>query len=211
MLKINAWVQQSSNRRNLISFRHKHIQGFGAWVILLPLFGTPTGCRTLAMVIWETAAHSGVWRQGRSRTIFGLFKRLWIPLLVLVVVGGAGFTVSRLHGIFGSEKHTSYSDTRADESETYDPKQMIYEVFGPPGTVANISYFDKDTEPQYITGISLPWTLQFDMGSTTAIGSLMAQGDSDNIGCRIIVDGEVKAERTSNNVNAFTSCLLKNG
>lgn len=138
-------------------------------------------------------------------------KRLWIPLLVLAVVGVAGFTVSRLHGIFGSEQRSTYSDTQADNAETYDPKQMTYEVFGAPGTVANISYFDKDTEPQYITGVSLPWTLEFDMGSSTAIGSLMAQGDSGNIGCRIIIDGDVKAERISHNVNAFTSCLLKNG
>lgn len=138
-------------------------------------------------------------------------KRLWIPLLVLVVVGVAGFTVSRLHGIFGSEKRPTYSDTKADAAETYDPKQMVYEVFGAPGTVANISYFDKDTEPQYITGVSLPWSVEFDMGSTTAIGSLMAQGDSSKIGCRILVDGDVKDERISNNVNAFTSCLLKNG
>jgi hypothetical protein len=138
-------------------------------------------------------------------------KRAWIPLLILVVVAAGGFTVSRLHGIFGSEKRVSYADTKAAESKPFDPKVMVYEVFGPPGTVANISYFDKDTEPQYITGISLPWTLEFDMGTTTAVGSLMAQGDSDNIGCRITVDGEVKAEKTSDNVNAFTSCLLKNG
>ncbi|EUA56851.1 conserved membrane family protein [Mycobacterium xenopi 4042] len=37
----------------------------------------------------------------------------------------------------------------------------------------------------------------------------MAQGDSNSIGCRIVVDGEVKAERVSNEVNAFTFCLLK--
>lgn len=136
---------------------------------------------------------------------------MWIPLVVLVVIAAGGFTVSRLHGIFGSENRQTYTDTAAAESKPFDPKQMTYEVFGASGTVANISYFDKDTEPQYITDIPLPWTLTFDMGSTTAIGSLMAQGDSDNIGCRITVDGEVKAEKISDNVSAFTSCLLKNG
>jgi len=131
--------------------------------------------------------------------------------LVVVVVAAGGYTVSRLHGIFGSENRRTYTDTAAAESKPFDPKQMVYEVFGPPGTVANISYFDEDTEPRYITDISLPWTLQFDMGNTTAIGSLMAQGDSDNIGCRITIDGEVKAEKISDSTNAFTSCLLKNG
>jgi Mycobacterium membrane protein len=39
----------------------------------------------------------------------------------------------------------------------------------------------------------------------------MAQGDSDSIGCRIIIDGVVKDERSVNTVNAYTFCLDKNG
>jgi hypothetical protein len=136
-------------------------------------------------------------------------KRVWIPLLVLIVGVAAGFTVSRLHGIFGSENRVTYADTKVADERPYDPKKMVYEVFGAPGTVANISYFDEEAEPRYIRDVPLPWTLEFDIGEATAIGSLMAQGDSDSIGCRIIVDGEVKSEKTSNNVNAFTSCLLK--
>jgi hypothetical protein len=38
--------------------------------------------------------------------------RLWIPLIITVVIGAGGFTVSRLHGIFGSEKRPSYADSR---------------------------------------------------------------------------------------------------
>lgn len=37
----------------------------------------------------------------------------------------------------------------------------------------------------------------------------MAQGDSDMIGCRILVNNEVKTEKISNEVNAFTSCVLQ--
>ena len=75
--------------------------------------------------------------------------------------------------------------------------------------MANISYFDVNAEPQHVTGASLPWSLQFAITEASAVGSVVAQGDSDSIGCRIVVDGEVKAERISNQVNAFTSCLLK--
>jgi hypothetical protein len=52
--------------------------------------------------------------------------------------------------------------------------------------------------------------LEFETSEATAVGSVVAQGDSDSIGCRIVVDGEVKAQRISNEVNAFTFCLLKN-
>ena len=116
--------------------------------------------------------------------------------------------MSRLHGIFGSEKRPSYADTKINNTAPFNPKHLTYEVFGPPGTVANISYFDVNAEPQHIQGASLPWSLQFAIAETSAVGSVVAQGDSDDIGCRIIVDDEVKAERISNGVNAFTSCLL---
>lgn len=136
-------------------------------------------------------------------------KRLWIPLLALVVIAVGGFTVSRLHGIFGKEQRTTYADTRAVDSRPYDPKVMVYEVWGTPGSVANISYFDEETEPRYIKDVPLPWRMEFDMGTQTATGSIMAQGTGDSIGCRITVDGEVKAEKVSYQVNAFTSCMLK--
>jgi hypothetical protein len=145
----------------------------------------------------------------RRSTIFGLLRRLWIPLLVLAVISAGGFAVSRLHTIFGSENHPSYADTKVSENKPFNPKHMTYEVFGPPGTIADISYFDINANPQFVQKVSLPWALKFDITKATAVGSIMAQGDSDNIGCRITVDDEVKAEKVSNQVNAFTSCLLK--
>jgi hypothetical protein len=128
---------------------------------------------------------------------------------VLVVACAGGFTVSRLHGIFGSENRVTYADTKVEDSEPFNPKVLTYEVFGPAGAVANISYFDQNAEPTFVEGASLPWTLKFDLTETAAMGSVLAQGDSDSIGCRILVDDEVKAEKIANQTNAFTSCLLK--
>jgi hypothetical protein len=128
---------------------------------------------------------------------------------VLVVVCAGAFTVSRLHGIFGSEKRAAYADTKVNDSKPFNPKHLTYEVFGPAGTVANISYFDANSEPTYVKGASLPWSLNFELTEAAAAGSILAQGDSDSIGCRILVDDKVKAEKISNQYNAFTSCLLK--
>ena len=142
-------------------------------------------------------------------TILRVLRRLWIPLLVLAVGAAGGFTVSRLHGIFGSENRATYADTKVEDSKPFNPKRLTYEVFGPAGTVANISYFDQNAEPTFVEGASLPWSLKFDLTETAALGSVLAQGDSDSIGCRILVDDEVKTEKVANQVNAFTSCLLK--
>jgi Mycobacterium membrane protein len=40
--------------------------------------------------------------------------------------------------------------------------------------------------------------------------NIVAQGDSDSIGCRII-NGAVKDERSVNTLNAYTFCLDKSG
>ena len=75
--------------------------------------------------------------------------------------------------------------------------------------MADISYFDVNGDPQHVDGASLPWSLEFATTSAAIVGNIVAQGDSDSIGCRILVDGVVKAEKTTHEVNAFTFCLLK--
>ena len=117
--------------------------------------------------------------------------------------------MSRLHGVFGSEKRVSYSDTRINDTKPFNPKHVTYEVFGPPGTLAEISYFDANGDPQHLSGAHLPWSLEFPITQATSAASIVAQGDSDSIGCRILVDGVVKAEKTTHEVEAFTFCQLK--
>ena len=116
--------------------------------------------------------------------------------------------MSRLHGIFGSEKRPSYADTRVNDAKPLNQKYMRYEVFGPARTVAKISYFDANADPQHVVA-RLPWSLEFPITAATAVGSVVAQGDSDSISCRIWVDGVVKAEKMTREVSAFTYCLLK--
>ncbi|MDH6196191.1 hypothetical protein M2272_002834 [Mycobacterium frederiksbergense] len=136
-------------------------------------------------------------------------KRLWIPLVIAVVLVAGGFTVLRLHGVFGSQVRPMYSDTEAEKRKPYDPKQLEYEVFGPPGTVANISYFDVNADPQFVEKASLPWSLKFAMTEATAMANVIAQGNTDSIGCRITVDDKVKTEKIGQGESAFTYCLLK--
>lgn len=135
--------------------------------------------------------------------------RTWIPLVILVVVIVGGFTVHRIRGFFGSENRPSYSDTNLENSKPFNPKHLTYEIFGPPGTVADISYFDVNSEPQRVDGAVLPWSLHITTNDAAVMGNIVAQGNSDSIGCRITVDGKVRDERVSNEVNAYTYCLVK--
>lgn len=151
-------------------------------------------------------------QKGRRRNrgfVLKALTRLWIPFVVVAVLAAGGLTVSRLHGIFGSEKSLSYGDTKNDKGKPFNPKKMKYEIFGPSGTAAQISYFDEEGNPVH-TNATLPWSLEFPISAAAGIGSIAAQADSDTIGCRITIDGEIKAEETTTHeVSSFVSCLLK--
>ena len=142
-------------------------------------------------------------------TAVKLLSRIWLPLVILLVLGLGGYAVVRLHGVFGSEKYPTYASGPQTDTKPVNQKQLVYEVFGPEGTVADISYFDAQAQPQQITGAALPWTVTVTSDSPAVVGSVVAQGDSYSIGCRISVNGEIKDEKVSNEAHAFTSCLVK--
>ena len=142
--------------------------------------------------------------------IVRVLRPVWIPLVVGVVIVCGGFAVSRVHSLFSAEKRPSYV-AQVDDAGSFDPKQVIYEVFGSAGSVADISYFDANFQPQHVDGVALPWSLKIAANSQSVVGSVVAQSNSDNIGCRIVVDGVVKAERISDEVYAYTHCLVTDG
>ena len=55
----------------------------------------------------------------------------------------------------------------------------------------------------------LPWTLSVITTLPSVSVNVVAQADSDQIGCRIIVNDVVKDERSANGVNAQTFCIVK--
>jgi hypothetical protein len=136
-------------------------------------------------------------------------RRWWTVLVVAVVVAVAGFCVDRLHGIFGSHNNTSAGSGISDQTDPFNPKHITLEVFGDPGAVATINYVDIDVQPQQVLNAALPWSLTMVTTQPGAFSNLVAQGNSDSLGCRITVDGEVKDERIVNEVNAYTFCLVK--
>jgi hypothetical protein len=112
--------------------------------------------------------------------------------------------------VFGSNNEiTSAGAGLANDAAPFNPKRVTYEIFGPDGTVATINYLDLDAQPQEVEDASLPWSITLTTTAPASNANIVAQGDSDTIGCRITVDGKVKDEKTSNEVNAQTFCLVK--
>jgi hypothetical protein len=132
-------------------------------------------------------------------------------LVAVLVVAVAGFAVYRLNGMFGSHDVTSTPSNAANDIVPFNPKHVVMEVFGAPGTVATITYTDVDAQPQRVDDATLPWTYDTTTTQPTVFVNISAQGDSDSISCRIKIDDVVKDERTANTLNAYTYCLDKSG
>jgi Mycobacterium membrane protein len=132
-------------------------------------------------------------------------------LVAVLVVALAGFAIFRLHGIFGSTDSTSANSALANEIVPFNPKQVVLEVFGAPGAVATINYLDVDAQPQQARDAPLPWSFTITSTEPAVVANVVAQGNGDTIGCRIIVNGVVKDERTVNKADAYTFCLDKSG
>jgi hypothetical protein len=140
-----------------------------------------------------------------------LVKRGWILLVAIAVVAAAGFAVYRLHGIFGSHYSTSTASAFSNEIVPFNPKHVVVDVFGAPGSVATINYLDVNAQPQHVDDVPLPWSYDTTTTEPAIFINVMAQGNSDSIGCRISIDGAVKDERTVTTMNAYAYCLDKSG
>jgi hypothetical protein len=143
----------------------------------------------------------------RAIPIGRALKKLWIPLVLVVVLAVSGLVVSRLHGMFASEDLNANAGAGI-EIVQFNPKVMVYDVYGPAGSTAQISYFDPDANVHSITA-PLPWSITLSTTLPAVSASLMARSDGDEIGCRVTVNGTVREEQSANGVNAQTYCLVK--
>lgn len=142
--------------------------------------------------------------------MYGAVKRLWLPLLVVAVVAVGTFTVHRVRGYFGDHDDSGASQVFED-TKPFHPKVVVYDIFSPTGTYADINYLDLEAQPQRLDGAGLPWSLSLSTTNPAVSPTIVAQGDGDAIGCRITVDGVLKDERIATGVSAQTFCIVKSG
>lgn len=136
-----------------------------------------------------------------------VLKRVWLPLLVVVAMGIGAVSVTHLRSVFGSDGAV-VTPVGSDTAQKFNPKVVVYEVFGS-GSTAVINYTDLDGLPQKTGEVPLPWSLRLETTVPSVMPNLLAQGNGESIGCRVVVDDVVKDERTAEGVNSATYCLVK--
>lgn len=144
-----------------------------------------------------------------SWSVGSFVKRRWTSIVTVIVVAIVAFCVYRLHGIFGSNNAVTRPSADTLENTGYNPKRVLFEVFGSPGSYATINYLDENAQPQRVDDVVLPWSTTLTTDDPTLFADLRAQGDGTTIGCRITVNEIVKDERSTDNVNGYIACLDK--
>jgi Mycobacterium membrane protein len=116
--------------------------------------------------------------------------------------------VSRLHKVFGSQDLNANAGAGIKIVQ-FNPKVVKYEVDGPPGSTANINYWDADANTHQVNGAPLPWSYTISTTLPAVSANIMAQTDGNHIGCRITVDGVLREHQSMTGHNAQTYCLVK--
>ncbi len=135
-------------------------------------------------------------------------KRAWVPLVLIVVLGVSTLVVTRLHKVFGSEDLNANAGAGIKIVQ-FNPKVVKYEILGPPGSTANINYWDADANTHQINGAPLPWTYTLSTTLPAVSANIMAQSDANHIACRITVDDVLREHQSAEGENAQTFCLVK--
>jgi hypothetical protein len=144
----------------------------------------------------------------RTATV-AVMRRAWVAAVVACAVGVGAIAVNHLRGAFGSEPIFSATGSSAQPLAPSAIKHVRYEIYGPTDTTGAVSYLDKNAQPQSADFTTLPWTYTIETTVPAVIASVVAQGNSAAIGCRITVNGRIEDDQSADGHHAQISCLVK--
>lgn len=139
--------------------------------------------------------------------MYRLLKRFWIPLLLVVVVGIGGYAIAQIRS--SVIPRPAKAAEGSGVTVNVNPKHITYEVVGSGGT-ANLNYLDENGQPHLIENASLPWSFTIVTTLPSMSANIVAQGSGTrHLRCRVIVDGQVRDDRNSDEYAPFVYCLVK--
>jgi len=146
-------------------------------------------------------------QRARTSPITRVLRRTWLLLAVFFVALVATLGIYRLHSMLGVHPLPPVRVAADDDVPQFAPKRVTYEVFGPAPT-GKIAYLDPDARVQRLESVPLPWSQTITTPLPSVTVNLLAQSNSDMIGCRIVVNDAVKDERSETGPKALTFCQV---
>jgi hypothetical protein len=144
--------------------------------------------------------------------VFRIVKRAWMPLLLVVVIALGAYAVVRIRDTFGANAGVASGEGNADNTKPFNPKHITYEITGGPGGSVDVDYLDENGQPHRVDAAPMPWSYTIVTTLPSMSANVVAQGSStavDALRCRVIVDGQVRDDRHSDDYQPFIYCLVK--
>ena len=88
-------------------------------------------------------------------------------------------------------------------------KRLTYELFGSVGEGGMLVWVDIDGHPHQVNLTTLPWSHTETTTLTVVSGSISTQVHGGQVGCRMLVNGVVRAEQSDTHQDAHVFCLVK--
>ena len=143
--------------------------------------------------------------------MFRMLTKAWMPLLLVVVVALGAYAVLRIRGDIGGQDLTTAADNGGGFTDPFNPKHITYEISS---SAANggvsVDYLDENGQPHHVDG-TLPWSFTIVTTLPSMSANIVAQADTsvDDLRCRVVVDGQVRDDRSTDEYKPFIYCLVK--
>lgn len=144
----------------------------------------------------------------RRRSAGRLFSKLWLPAVALVMIAVIGYGVNKVRHSSDAISHPPSTSSIPATVVQINPKNVTYEVFGDLGGGGRVVYANLDSQPTAVTLTALPWSHSMTTMSPSVTLSLVTQVDGSSLGCRIIVNGEVRDEQSVAHDGAAVACTV---
>jgi hypothetical protein len=142
--------------------------------------------------------------------MFRILKKAWIPLLLVVVVTLGAYAVVRIRDSVSAGRTATNAGGNGDNTKPFNPKHITYEITGAGGNV-NLDFLDENGQPHRVDAAALPWSFTIVTTLPSMSANIVAQGDKgvNGLGCRVVVDGQVRDQRSTEEYKPFIYCLVK--
>jgi hypothetical protein len=144
--------------------------------------------------------------------VAGILKRAWIPLLLVVVVALGAYAVLRVRGDIGGHNLSGGTEVGAGGlTDPFNPKHITYEISSSSSNgPVSVDYLDENGQPHHVDG-QLPWSFTIVTTLPSMSANIVAQADTgaSDLRCRVVVDGQVRDDRSTDEYKPFIYCLVK--
>ena len=144
----------------------------------------------------------------KRRNTGRVFSKLWLPAVALIVMAIVGYGVNSVRHMSEAITNPPVTSSIPATVVQINPKNVTYEVFGTLGGGGKVTYADLESQPIEVTLASLPWSHSETTMASSATLSLVAQVDGSSVGCRIIVNGELRDEHSVSHEGAAVACTV---